>query len=129
MLQTSVMLLTFWLSPCRSRYAYFTAVSRGDRTAQNKLATSHLSVLLFILVANWGFGLLLNHYQLVYRPWGSSMARSYTASHLTLVALWGMLVLSVIACVLLAVNVSAPAAAVAGGVRPASRSSTRSLWF
>jgi uncharacterized membrane protein (UPF0182 family) len=90
-------------------YGYFGAVrvTRGN-TGPDLGAVSHLSVLLFILLADWGCGLLLNHYQLVYSTMGVVYGAGYTAAHLTMFALWVMIGLAVIGCVLLAVNVFRP---------------------
>jgi uncharacterized membrane protein (UPF0182 family) len=111
MLQTSVMLLTvLTIGGVGLVYTYFQAVSlsRGNRTGLKAGPISHLSVLLFILVANWGFGLLIDYYQLVYSTMGVVYGAGYTAAHLTRVALLGMVVLSAVACALLAVNVFRP---------------------
>ena len=69
---------------------------------------AHLSVLLFILVANLGFGFYLDHYQLLYSSQGVVYGAGYTADHVTRFALWGMVGVSAVACVLLAVNVFRP---------------------
>jgi len=111
MLQTSVMLLTILtIGFVGFVYTYFQAVSlsRGDSGALNGSAISHLSVLLFIFVADWGVGLLLGHYELVYSTMGVVYGAGYTAANLTNVALWGMVMLSVIACALLVVNMVRP---------------------
>jgi uncharacterized membrane protein (UPF0182 family) len=111
MLQTSVLLLTvLTIGGVGLVYTYFKAVSlsRGSSHWQDRAAISHMSVLLFILVADWGFGLLLNHYDLVYSTLGVVYGAGYTAAHLTWAALWGMMALSALGCVLLAVNVFRP---------------------
>jgi uncharacterized membrane protein (UPF0182 family) len=101
MLQTSVMLLTV-LTICGVGlvYSFFQAISlsRGNSGGLNRPEVSHLSVLLFIFVADWGIGLLLAHYELVYSTMGVVYGAGYTAANLTNVALWGMVILSVIAC-------------------------------
>jgi uncharacterized membrane protein (UPF0182 family) len=111
MLQISVMLLSILAIGCVGFvYAGFKAiqVSRGGQAATDGRALSHLSVLLFILVADWGVGLLLAHYSLVYSTMGVVFGAGYTAANVTRWALWGMCVLSVLACVALAVNVFRP---------------------
>jgi uncharacterized membrane protein (UPF0182 family) len=121
MLQTSLMLLTILaLGGVGLIYAYFTAsdLNRGNdkrldglslpRSLLGGRATVHMSVLLFILVANWGFGLLLDHYELVFSTLGVVYGAGYAADHVTRIALWGMVVLSVAACVLLVVNMFRP---------------------
>jgi len=69
---------------------------------------AHLSVLLFVLVANLGFGFYLDHYQLLYSTQGVVYGAGYTADHVTRFALWGMVGVSAVACVLLALNVLRP---------------------
>jgi uncharacterized membrane protein (UPF0182 family) len=111
MLQTSVMALTILtIAAVGLVYAYFQAVSlsRNNRNGMNGRATSHLSVLLSIFAADWGVGLLLAHYELVYSTMGVVYGAGYTAANLTNIALWGMVILSVIACVLLAGNAFRP---------------------
>ncbi|HVT27259.1 MAG TPA: UPF0182 family protein, partial [Lacipirellulaceae bacterium] len=71
-------------------------------------ATSHLSVLLFILVANFGWGFYLDHYELVYSTLGVVYGAGYAADHVTRVALWIMIGASVVACALLALNFFRP---------------------
>jgi uncharacterized membrane protein (UPF0182 family) len=109
MLQVSVMLLTILtIGGVGVIYGFFKAVSGGKPSNNDGRALSHMSVLLFILFADWGCGLLLAHYQLVYSTMGVVYGAGYTAAHLTRAALWGMVALSVVACVLLAVNVFRP---------------------
>ncbi len=113
MLQTSMILLTLLtMAGVGTLYGFFTAVglNRGGRVATDGRAASHLSILLFILVADWGLGFLLDHYELVYSTMGVVHGAGYTADHLTRVALWGMVILSVIACALLVVNAWRPRA-------------------
>jgi hypothetical protein len=111
MLQTSVMVLTLLtIGGVGLVYAYFEVVrlSRKDHGEPNERATSHLSVLLLIVAADSGVGLLLAHYDLVYSTMGVVYGAGYTAANLTSVALWGMIILSAIACVLLAANAFRP---------------------
>jgi uncharacterized membrane protein (UPF0182 family) len=63
----------------------------GDNTAR------HLVVLLFVLAATVGWGFYLDHYELVY----STLGVVYGAAHVTRIALWIMLGVSVLACALL----------------------------
>ena len=82
-------------------------------------ATSHLSVLLFILVANFGWGFYLDHYELVYSTLGVVYGAGYAADHVTRVALWIMVGVSGVACALLVLNFFRPRLkmlAVGGGV-------------
>src|SRR5580693_9669575 len=82
--------------------------SRSGTIAIGGNATSHLSVLLFILVANFGWGFYLDHYELVYSTLGVVYGAGYAADHITQVALWIMVGASGLACVLLAFNLFRP---------------------
>jgi hypothetical protein len=64
----------------------------------------HFMVLLFILVANFGGGFILDHYELVYSTLGVVHGAGYAAAHVTRAALWVMTGTSVLACVLLAIG-------------------------
>ncbi len=111
MLQTSLALLSILtIAGVGLLYSYFKAASLrlGTHTGMDRGAMSHLSVLLCILFANWGFGLLLDHYRLVYSTMGVVYGAGYTADHLTRVVLWGMMALSVAVCALFAFNVVHP---------------------
>jgi uncharacterized protein len=79
-------------------------IALGGKATSHRKATSHLSVLLFILVANWGFGLYLDHYNLVYSTLGVVYGAGYAADHVTRIALWIMVGISTVACALLALN-------------------------
>ena len=111
LLQTSLMLLTVLaLAAVLLTYVSFGLLrfsGNGKIVAEGK-ATSHLSVLLFILAANWGFGLYLDHYNLVYSTLGVVYGAGYAADHVTRVALWIMVGVSAAACVLLALNFFRP---------------------
>ncbi|MGH9588632.1 MAG: UPF0182 family protein, partial [Acidobacteriaceae bacterium] len=78
----------------------------------------HLSVLLFILVAAWGWGFHLDRYDLVYSSLGVVYGAGYTASHVTLTVLWIMVGVSIAACALLVFNFFRPRfkAVIAGAV-------------
>ena len=82
--------------------------SASGRFAIGANATSHLSVLLFILVASFGWGFYLDHYELVYSTLGVVYGAGYAADHVTRVALWIMVGVSVVACALLALNFFRP---------------------
>ena len=75
-------------------------------------------MLLFIVVANFGWGFYLDHYELVYSTLGVVYGAGYAADHVTRVALWIMVGASAVACVLLALNFFRPRlkTLVAGGV-------------
>ena len=111
LLQSSLMLLSvLTMAGIGLVYSYFAAIglARSAPTGLDRRATSHFAFLLLILFANWGVGLLLDHYQLVYSRMGVVYGAGYTAAHLTRFALWGMLALSVAACALFAYNVFRP---------------------
>ena len=82
--------------------------SRSGTIASIGNATSHLSVLLFILVANFGWGFYLDHYKLVYSTLGVVYGAGYAADHVTRIALWVMVGASAVACGLLALNFFRP---------------------
>jgi hypothetical protein len=82
--------------------------SRSGTIASIGNATSHLSVLLFILVANFGWGFYLDHYKLVYSTLGVVYGAGYAADHVTRIALWIMVGASAVACGLLALNFFRP---------------------
>nr|WP_294565971.1 UPF0182 family protein [uncultured Rhodopila sp.] len=118
LLQTTVMLVTvtalivsatiYFLSG--SIYVLFgtpRANARGRIEATGR-ATSHISALLLVLVANWGVGLYLDHFDLVYSTLGVVYGAGYAADHVTRLALWFMVGVSVVAVVALAVNVARP---------------------
>ena len=64
----------------------------------------HFMALLFILVANFGWGFMLDHYELVYSTLGVVHGAGYAAAHVTKAALWVMTGTSAVACVLLAIG-------------------------
>ncbi len=111
LLQTSLMLLTVLaLAAVVLTYVFFGLLRVGGsgKIVAHGMATSHLSVLLFILVANWGFGLYLDHYNLVYSTLGVVYGAGYTADHVTRIALWIMVAVSAAACTLLVLNFFRP---------------------
>jgi hypothetical protein len=73
-------------------------IAIGDGTRK------HFMVLLLILMANFGWGFVLDHYELVYSTLGVVHGAGYAAAHITRVALWWMTGASALACVLLAVG-------------------------
>ncbi len=112
LLQTSLMLLTVLaLAAVLLTYMFFGLLRVGGngKIVADGAATSHLCVLLFILVANWGFGLYLDHYNLVYSTLGVVYGAGYTADHVTRIALWIMVAVSAAACALLVLQLLSPA--------------------
>ena len=78
--------------------------STGKITLRDGIA-QHFIVLLFILVANFGWGFILDHYELVYSTLGVVHGAGYAAAHVTKVALCGSWSAPrSLACVLLAVG-------------------------
>ena len=111
MLQTSLMLLTVLaLVAVLLTYVFFGLLrfSGSGKIVAHGKATSHLSVLLLILVANWGFGLYLDHYNLVYSTLGIVYGAGYAADHVTRIALWVMVAVSASSCALLVFNFFRP---------------------
>jgi hypothetical protein len=74
--------------------------STGKITLRTGIA-QHYVVLIFILVANFGWGFILDHYELVYSTLGVVHGAGYAASHVTRIALWVMTGASALACVFL----------------------------
>ena len=74
-------------------YAYF-GVLQFSRHRPMKgwsvKAVPHLSSLLFFLVASWGWGFYLDHYELLYSTQGVVFGAGYTADHVTRTAYWIM---------------------------------------
>jgi uncharacterized membrane protein (UPF0182 family) len=111
LLQTSLMLLTvLTLAIVLLIYVFFglLRVTESGAIAASRNVTSHLSALLFILVADWGFGLDLDRFNLVYSTLGVVYGAGYAADHVTRIALWVMIAVSVAACVLLVLNFFRP---------------------
>ena len=71
-------------------------------------ARQHFMVLLFILMANFGWGFVLDHYELVYSTLGVVHGAGYAAAHVTRVALWVMTGASGLACLVLAMGFFRP---------------------
>jgi uncharacterized membrane protein (UPF0182 family) len=64
----------------------------------------HFMALLFIMVANLGWGFVLDHYELVYSTLGVVHGAGYAAVHVTRIVLWAMAGVSAVGCVLIAVG-------------------------
>ena len=111
LLQSSLTLLTMLtLGIVLATYAFLGIQRAGGSggIAVGGNATSHLSVLLFILIANLGWGFYLDHYELVYSTLGVVYGAGYAADHVTRVALWIMVGVSAVACALLVLNFFRP---------------------
>ena len=111
LLQTSLSLVTIVaIMGVASIYANLKLLQsrRGSKAIWGDNATTHISVLLFILIADWAFGFFLDHYELVYSTMGVVYGAGFTADHVTRVALWIMTAVSVAGCALLALNIFRP---------------------
>ncbi len=111
LLQGSLTLLTvLTLGIVLATYVFSGLQRAGEngRIAISGNATSHASVLLLILVAGFGWGFYLDHYELVYSTLGVVYGAGYAADHVTRIALWIMVGVSGVACVLLALNFFRP---------------------
>ena len=71
-------------------------------------AVPHLSILLVVLVASWGWGFYLDHYELLYSTQGVVYGAGYTADHVTRTAYWIMAAAAAALCVLLVLNIFRP---------------------
>ncbi len=92
-------------------YAYFGLLQlKRNRPMEgwNTKAVPHLSGLFFILIASWGWGFYLDHYELLYSTQGVVYGAGYTADHVTRIAFWIMLSAAAALCALLVVNVFQP---------------------
>ena len=103
LLQESITFLTIGALAILSFCAVFgmrQSKSTGKITMRDGVAR-HFIVLLIILVANFGWGFILDHHELVYSTLGVVHGAGYAAAHVTKAALWGMTGASALACVLL----------------------------
>ncbi len=92
-------------------YAYLASLgfSRG-RPVEGWTAkvVPHLSGLFFVLVASWGWGFYLDHFELLYSTQGVVYGAGYTADHVTRIAYWIMVAAAVALCALLGLNIFRP---------------------
>jgi uncharacterized membrane protein (UPF0182 family) len=103
---TGLALVTLFAVLAAYAYVVFPRSVEDDR--RGRKVAAHLSVLLFVLVANWGWGFYLDRYELLYSTLGVVYGAGYAADHVTRLALWVMVGLSVAGCALLAINVLRP---------------------
>ena len=82
--------------------------SPGGRVIVRRNIGQHVSALLFVLAIVLGWGFSLDRYDLVYSTLGVVYGAGYTASHVTMTMLWIMMVLSIAAAVLMAINFFRP---------------------
>jgi uncharacterized membrane protein (UPF0182 family) len=90
-----------------SLFAVRQSKSSGKLTLRDG-TRQHFMVLLCILATNFGWGFILDHYELVYSNLGVVHGAGYAAAHFTRVALWVMTGASALACVLLAIGFFRP---------------------
>ena len=92
-------------------YAYF-GLLRSSRTGQmegrSAKAVPHLSTLFFVLIASFGWGFYLDHYELLYSTQGVVYGAGYTADHVTRIAFWIMVGAAAALCALLVLNIFQP---------------------
>jgi uncharacterized membrane protein (UPF0182 family) len=92
-------------------YAYFGLLQFG-RSGRLHLHSAavlpHLSVVSLVLVASWGWGFVLDRFELVYSTQGVVYGAGYTAVHVTRIAFLVMMIASVALCVLLLLNTFRP---------------------
>ena len=112
LLQISLTVLTLiTLLAVLALYAYFGLLrfSRsGQMEGRSAKAVPHLSILFFALVASWGWGFYLDHYELLYSTQGVVYGAGYTADHVTRIAFWIMAGASGALCALLVLNFFRP---------------------
>jgi uncharacterized membrane protein (UPF0182 family) len=92
-------------------YGYFGLLRFGrDGTVEGASAKygAHLSILGAVMVAIWGWGFYLDHYELLYSTQGVVYGAGYTADHVTRIAYWIMTGAAVALCALLASNIFRP---------------------
>ena len=94
-----------------SLYGYFGSLRAGQTgrmASESSRAVSHLSILSFVLVASWGWGFYLDHYELLYSSLGVVHGAGYTADRVTRLAYWIMTGAAVALCALFVLNVFRP---------------------
>ena len=93
-------------------YAYFGlpqfSGSRKQMQAWSAKTAPHLSILFCVLVASWGWGFYLDHFELLYSTQGVVYGAGYTADHVTRIAYWIMVAAAVALCALLVLNIFRP---------------------
>ncbi|MGC9197288.1 MAG: UPF0182 family protein, partial [Syntrophobacteraceae bacterium] len=98
-------------------YLYFGLLrlgSNGLMEGQGAKAVPHVSILFFVLVAGWGWGFYLDHFELLYSTQGVVFGAGYTADHVTRISFWIMTGASAALCLLLVLNIFRPRLRVIG---------------
>jgi len=92
-------------------YSYF-GLLRFNRSNQmagfSAKALPHLSALFFVLVASWGWGFYLDHFELLYSTQGVVYGAGYTAAHVTRIVFWIMTGAAAALCALTVLNIFRP---------------------
>jgi len=92
-------------------YAYF-GLLRFNRSKQmagwSAKAFPHLYTLFFVLVASWGWGFYLDHFELLYSTQGVVYGAGYTADHVTRIVFWIMTGAAAALCALIVLNIFRP---------------------
>ena len=92
-------------------YAYF-GLLRFSRSRPmegwSAKTAPHLSILFFVLVASWGWGFYLDHFELLYSTQGVVYGAGYTADHVTRIAFWIMTAAAAALGALLVLNIFRP---------------------
>jgi uncharacterized protein len=107
---TTLALITLLAALACYAYFGFPQFSRGKRQMDvwSAMAAPHLSILLFVLVASWGWGFYLDHFELLYSTQGVVYGAGYTADHVTRIAFWIMIGAVAALCALLVLNIFRP---------------------
>ncbi|MFZ0427094.1 MAG: UPF0182 family protein [Acidobacteriota bacterium] len=106
---TGLSLLTFVAVLIAYGYFGLLQFSRNGGLKKGRSGIPHLSALLFVLVASWGWGFYLDHFELLYSNLGVVHGAGFTADHVTRIALWGMVGASAALCSLLVLSFFRPA--------------------
>ncbi len=119
LLQTSLVFVTvLTIMAVACEYAYFGllrikagatnetpgTLEAAERLEAHRFALPHISALLSILVAAFAWGYYLDRFALLYGVTGVVYGVGYTAAHVTMIALWMMMGVSIVACALLILN-------------------------
>ncbi len=103
---SALFLIELAVAAIACQYAYFGLfrVTGGRKIEARCNVIPHVSFLLLLLAATFGWGYYLDRFQLLYSTTGVVYGVGYTAANATIPALWGMIVVSILACILLAFN-------------------------
>jgi len=82
--------------------------NRKQIQAWSAKTAPHLSLLLCVLVACWGWGFYLDHFELLYSTQGVVYGAGYTADHVTRIVYWIMVAAAAALCALLVLNIFRP---------------------